>query len=71
MSTREIPALEGYISIPQLAARIGVSRQRAHQIVKTSDAFPGARTIGESTAIVVSETDLDRYLRLNPKKIEE
>ena len=62
MTTQKIRPLEGYLSIPQLAESLGVSRQRAHQIVKTTEEFPGARTIGESTAIVVPEGEVLEYL---------
>lgn len=65
----QIPALEDFVSVPDLAREIDVSRQRAHQIVKNSEHFPGARTIG--AVIVVPKVEVERYKRLFPKKIAE
>lgn len=56
MSTKEIPLLQGWVTIPEAARRTGVSRQRAHQLVHAgTGVFKDARRVGDSTVIVVPE----------------
>jgi excisionase family DNA binding protein len=60
VTTNEYPPMEGWLTIPEVAKTLGVTRQRAHQIIK-SGGIKGARTIGENAVIVVPEDAVKAY----------
>lgn len=67
MNTADIPALEDWLTVPEVAETLELSRQRAHQII-TNGTIAGARTIGKNAVIVVPKSAVEKYRRLNPKK---
>lgn len=54
----ELPELEGWSTVPQVAERFGVSRQRVNQWV-LEGRFLGTHRISE--VILISETDIDDF----------
>lgn len=54
----EIPELEGWSTVPQVAAVFKVSRQRVNQWVLEGK-FPGIYRISE--IILISESDIDSF----------
>ena len=67
----EIPELEGWSTVPQVAQRFGVSRQRVNQWVLEGK-FPGIYRISE--IILISEFDIDNFAerrRGNPVRSQQ
>lgn len=72
----ELPELEGWSTVPQVAERFGVTRQRANQWVLEGK-FPMTHRVSE--IILISEADIDAFaeqsrghsVRVQQKSIEE
>jgi len=54
----ELPELEGWSTVPQVALRMDVSRQRVNQWVQESK-FPTVHRISE--IIIIPEADIDAF----------
>lgn len=72
----ELPEIEGWSTVPQVAERFGVSRQRVNQWVLEGK-FPTTHRISE--IILIPESDIDDFaersrgnpVRTQQKSIEE
>ncbi len=65
----EIPELEGWWTVPQVAVRVGVTRQRLNQMVQEGK-FPHVHRINE--VLLVPDADIDDYeafLKGRPRKV--
>lgn len=72
----ELPELEGWSTVPQVAERFGVTRQRVNQWVLEGK-FPSTHRISE--VILIPESDIDNFaeqsrggiVRVQKKSTEE
>lgn len=58
----ELPEIEGWSSVPQVAQRFGVSRQRVNQWVQEGK-FPAVHRISE--ILLIPEADIDDFAERN------
>lgn len=66
MKLKELPVLEGWISLPDAARKMNISRQRIHQLVDAGR-FTTACRIG--TFAIVREAEVDKLL--TSREVEE
>ncbi len=55
----ELPELEGWSTVPQVAERLGISRQRVNQLVQDDGRFPNVHRV--SDVLLIPESDIDAY----------
>lgn len=61
MLPENAPRLAGYISMPQLATALGVSRQSVHKRMMSGE-FESIRTVGDRPSYIISEEEAEELI---------